>query len=139
MKQPHRRPTTGWTMLIAALPIALVVAVAARPPVASATHLHLRLLRSAPSADSVVTAPPEEIRLWFSAAPEVKVTRVELRRGEEEVEVGTVKASEDDPTVLYAPLDEPAGPGRYTVEWRTMARDGHVVSGEFGFRVEVTR
>jgi methionine-rich copper-binding protein CopC len=36
---------------------------------------------------------------------------------------------------IVLPIRGALAPGAYTVEWRTMAGDGHPVSGRFGFSV----
>ena len=41
----------------------------------------------------------------------------------------------EDAKHLTAPVAATLAPGGYTVEWRTLARDGHVVNGEFGFTI----
>ncbi|HEU0053601.1 MAG TPA: copper resistance CopC family protein [Longimicrobium sp.] len=113
----------------------LVTAAAARP--GSADAFHLRLLRSDPMADSTVTTPPSAIRLWFSHAPEVAVTRVEVTGpGDRPVATAPLqRGGRDHEAPLVAQLRSRPAPGRYSVAWRTMADDGHVVRGTFHFTV----
>lgn len=100
----------------------------------AADGLHLRLERSAPAADSVVSAP-SEIRLWFSQSTQEDATSIRLLDSAgEPVPTGRVQGSEDD-TVHAVPLDHDLESGRYTVAWRTMAQDGHVIRGDFEFTV----
>jgi len=99
---------------------------------------HLRLERSAPAEDSTV-APPAEIRLWFSQATQEDATSIRLVDAAGElVELGEVTPAEGR-TVHYAPVPQELAAGHYTVAWRTMAADGHVIRGDFGFAVASTR
>ena len=38
-------------------------------------------------------------------------------------------------TTLAVPLPSALGPGRYTVAWHALARDGHKTHGEYSFTV----
>ena len=100
----------------------------------AADALHLRLERSAPAADSVVS-DLLEIRLWFSQSTQEDATSIRLLDAAgEPVPTGETQAS-DDQTVHHATLEEGLEAGRYTVAWRTMAQDGHVIRGDFEFMV----
>ena len=102
--------------------------------------MHLRLVRAEPAADSTVTVAPTEIRLFFSEAPQIRVTTVKLLDAtSQEVTIGTAKADERDGKIVMAPITGTVAPGTWTVSWRTMARDGHVVSGDFRFTLRPTR
>ena len=97
---------------------------------------HLRLVRSAPAADSTLAAPPTAIRLWFSQAPELPVMSVRLTGPDgRAVALAPLQRDRGRDAPVVAPLRGRAGPGRYTVAWRTMANDGHVVRGTFAFTV----
>ena len=125
-------PRFRFAFALAALASLLVVGSA------SSHTRHLRLVSSAPAADSVV-APPAEVRLTFSEAPQEGATRVRLLdQAENLVEVGAVVAS-DDGTVFHAPVSATLADGHYSVVWRTMAADGHVVDGELAFEVKADR
>ena len=120
--------------------LAAALVAAALPSLAAARHeaaptLHLALEKSAPAADEVVTSPPE-IRLWFTQAPQRGVTTIRAADPTGgAVALGDVQEDRADPKVISAPVRGVLAPGRYTVEWRTMAADGHVVGGEFAFAV----
>ena len=49
--------------------------------------------------------------------------------------VGELKPNADDASIFAAPVERTLPDGDYTVSWRTMAADGHVVRGDFGFTV----
>lgn len=120
--------------VFAVLTIALVAALTTRPAVSEDVP-HLRLVSSAPAADSTV-ASPSEVRLTFSEAPQEGATRLRLLDAAEElVEVGALTAG-DEGTVFRAPVAATLADGAYSIAWRTMAADGHVVSGDVAFRVK---
>lgn len=94
---------------------------------------HDTLVESRPGADEVLTAPPTEIALRFSAdlldlSPAVRVTDA----------AGQVVA-EGAPTIegswARLPLEElPAG--GYDVTWSVVSSDGHRIEGQLAFTVE---
>jgi methionine-rich copper-binding protein CopC len=101
----------------------------------AAAPFHLRLTKSAPAANATVTAPTA-IHLWFSQPPEVAVTSVRLTGpNESAVALGALTRADSAGAPIIAAVKGTVAPGAYTVRWRTMARDGHVVSGSFGFKV----
>lgn len=115
------------------LPLLATVAALAAVP---AARLHLRLARAEPGPDSVVAAAPAALRLWFSQRAEAAVTRVRLTGPAGPVALGAAAA---DSGGLRVPVRGATPPGAYTVEWRTMAADGHAVSGRYAFRVGPAR
>ncbi len=101
--------------------------------------LHLRLERSEPMADSTVASAPTAIRLWFSQPPELNVTSVRLTGEDGRVAgLGALTRARESTAPVVAPVQGMLAAGRYIVAWRTMSRDGHVVSGTFGFTVAGT-
>jgi methionine-rich copper-binding protein CopC len=97
---------------------------------------HLRLERSTPSADTTVTESPATIQLWFNQPPQVAVSRITLRRAEEEITVGETRGASEHALVIDVP--SPLGPARYTVDWRAAGNDGHVLRGSFDFTIAST-
>jgi len=109
----------------------MLVAAAILPAGFGLTHLHLT--KSEPEAKAVLTAPPAQIRLWFSETPEASLTTITLYRPDStKVPVEAVK-SVDDSSVAAAVTAAPTPPGDYIVLWKTSAQDGHVVRGRFEF------
>jgi methionine-rich copper-binding protein CopC len=95
--------------------------------------LHLKLDRSDPSAGATLDAPPAAVRLWFSQAVELPVTKVTVTNAAKEtIAVRALERATDGAVVAPLPT---IGAGRYSVSWRTMAKDGHVVKGDFSFTV----
>lgn len=97
---------------------------------------HLRLVRSFPSADTVLTQSPDAVRLWWSEAAELPLTKVELTSttaGKIALEKVSRASAKGSPVV--ARVAKPLPAGTYRVSWRTMSRDGHAIKGDFAFRV----
>ncbi|HSG49685.1 MAG TPA: copper resistance CopC family protein [Longimicrobiales bacterium] len=120
------------------LPAAVLLLGASAPSWAPAAEpaFHLQLDRSHPAADTTLTSP-SEIRLWFSQVPQASATSLRLiRDGAPVAAVGELKADASDGKVFAAPVQGTLPDGSYTVAWRTMAADGHVVRGDFAFTVK---
>lgn len=116
-----------------ALGIALVATLSAAttPP----PSLHFALSKSSPEADATVPAP-SEIRLWFTQEPQEGTTSIRLVEAEEAgVHVMDVVQDPDDATSFYVELHGALAAGTYTVSWRGMGQDGHVVRDSFQFSV----
>lgn len=113
---------------LAAIPIALAVLPAWRTP------FHLHLVKSTPAANASVAAAPDSIRLWFSQAPELKLTTVKVT-GPGTAAVALAPLAKGDSALVVAGVKGKMAAGSYTVAWRTMSKDGHVVRGTFAFRV----
>jgi methionine-rich copper-binding protein CopC len=114
-----------------------VIAVPARESRAVALR-HLRLKASFPAKDTTLTKAPDAVRLWLSEPAELAATKVEVKReGGAVVSTAALTrgAQRDDPVV--ATFTTPPGNGRYTVDWRAMSKDGHVVKGTYGFTVRL--
>ena len=100
---------------------------------AGAAFFHTHLKASFPKADSVVATPPAEISLTFSSRPELPLTRITLLRADSTpVKLDRVRPGTDTLTVV-ARVPGAIAVGQYTVVWRTAARDGHVVRGDYHF------
>jgi len=118
-------------VLVAAGAGAATGAFAAPSPV-----LHTALDGSYPSDGATVDAV-REIRLRFTTAVQLPLSRVELAGPSGPF--GAVGALEAVPgsgeRELRLPLSDPLPPGSYTVRWRTAGPDSHPISGAFSFRV----
>lgn len=110
-------------------PIGIAAAVgASRPP------FHLHLVKSSPEANATIGAAPDTIRLWFSQAPELSVTTVKVT-GPDKAAVALAPLARGDSALIVAPVKGKMAAGSYSVAWRTMAKDGHVARGTFGFTI----
>ena len=118
--------------------VALLVALASATVATRALAMrHLRLLRSSPAASAVLTVSPEAVRLWLSEAPELKLTKISLTDAKgNAIKVGPVARDSVKGKGVVAKIPARLPSGGYKVSWRTMSKDGHVVKGDFGFRVD---
>lgn len=121
-----RRTFIRSLLLGAALPVAAIAAVLP----------HAKLKSSLPSAGTTVTAP-KELRLTFSEKVELKIAKVTLLRGTEEVAVlGDVAADAQAPETVVIPVMKPLAAGSYTVKYRVAGSDGHPMGGSYVFSVK---
>jgi methionine-rich copper-binding protein CopC len=102
----------------------------------AAAFRHLTLQRTAPEADAAVAGPVQEIRLFFSEAPQMAGTSVTLvNSGESPVAATVATADQADAKQVFIRPETPLASGTYVVHWRTLAEDGHAMNGDFGFSV----
>lgn len=118
---------------LCALLFVMFVSLSTAAPRAEAGGRHLRLVKSAPDTGSVVNAAPAAIELWFSEAPQIRVTTMRLQSGQTAVELARPEQDTADGKHVSAKVQGSLAAGSYQVTWRTMSRDGHVVNGTFGF------
>jgi methionine-rich copper-binding protein CopC len=110
--------------------VSLALAAWAVMPLIAFAHAHLK--SSTPSDGSVLGAPPASIMLMFSEA--VRPTALTLQKGDDKSEqkLGPL------PTKASAHLEVPSpqlAPGAYTIRWRALGEDNHVMSGAIKFTV----
>lgn len=98
--------------------------------------LHFSLSKSEPAAEATVS-PPEELRLWFTQAPQNNSTSIRLLAGDAVVETGPAIPDSRDDKVYSVAIGRTLQEGGYNIAWRAMAVDGHVVRGEIPFTVQV--
>ncbi len=123
---------TGKTLLSALL----LVAVAGFVPAGTTdSALHFALSKSMPEAESSIDSPPE-VRLWFTEAPEDNTTSIRVVNAAGELmEAGDVTQDADDGRIFSVAIGRRLGAGAYTVAWRAIGQDGHVVREAFTFSV----
>ena len=120
------------TLQIALISMAIIAALAAVP---ASDVPHFALSRSAPEADASVQSP-SEIRLWFTEEPEEGTTQIRILEAEDAgVHVMDIEQDPEDPRSFSVELHGEFSPGTYTVSWRGMGADGHVVRDTFEFTV----
>lgn len=107
--------------------LALVAALTASP-----AYAHTHLTSSTPAEGSVLTAGPANIELKFSEA--TRLTALTLQKeGAAEQKLAPL------PTSAVAAMKVPAPKltaGKYTVHWRAVGDDGHVMTGKVQFTID---
>ncbi len=111
---------------VRALAILLPLLVPAAFPAAALAHASL--LRSDPAAGSVVPQAPTQIVLHFDEPVQDAGTSVVATSGAS-VLAGRARLEHGDSRALVVPLRAGLGDGDYTVRWRVVSSDGHIVSG----------
>ena len=109
-----------------------VLVMTALPDGASA---HAFLVKSIPARRAALLRPPNRVQLWFNERLEpaystLSVTDASGRR----VDSREVKVGPEDPKLLSVPLP-PLEAGTYTIRFRVLSVDGHVVESEYAFTV----
>ena len=96
---------------------------------------HFELSKSAPEAGAEL-ASPSEVRLWFTEVPQEGTTSIRLvDAAGDAVHTSDVAQDSEDEYAFGVTLHGALSPGEYTVAWRAMGGDGHVVRGDFAFSV----
>ena len=119
---------------LAALLAVAVLSAAARP---RAERFHTHLEKSNPSKDTVLTAAPAAIELWFNEKVDLAMSRVQVVDAAQKAvalaPLSRDEAKKDAPVV--AQVKAPMAPGAYTVNWVAAGADGHPAKGSFGFTI----
>jgi methionine-rich copper-binding protein CopC len=99
--------------------------------VASAAFAHSELTSSMPADKASVDAAPKELMLHFSEP--VRLTALTVTRaGEAQRELSPLPAQQQKDFSVASPG---LSKGQYTVSWRALSGDAHVMTGEFKFAV----
>jgi len=97
---------------------------------------HSLLVRSQPGRGATVARAPERVRLWFSERLEPAYATLSVwSEAGAPADAGDAAVDSDDPTVLSVSAPNLV-PGRYTVRYRVLSVDGHVVESSFTFTVK---
>jgi len=115
--------------------LAIPVLVTTLRPEASLAAFHFALTRSAPEAGASVPSP-EEVRLWFTQAPQENSVSIRLvDAAGNAVSTGEVVSDDSDGQSVAVSVGGVLSAGAYSVSWRGVGDDGHIVRGEFAFSV----
>jgi methionine-rich copper-binding protein CopC len=112
--------------------ISLALLAAALLGASALTQAHTHLKEAQPAEGSVLTAPPANIVLKFSAAARVTALTLQKDGGAEEKLAPL-------PAAAAAEISVPAGklaPGKYVVNYRVVSADNHIMSGKLHFTVD---
>jgi methionine-rich copper-binding protein CopC len=102
--------------------------------VATTLLAHMKATKFEPAADSTVTTSPPRVQVWFTQAPDPKLSKLELTGP-----AGAVKLTDFRATAaksIVATIDGTLANGRYTARWQSAGDDGHVQKGQFVFTVQ---
>ena len=114
--------------------VAALTGLLALVPVGVAGHAFL--VKSTPTRRAVLAQPPARVDLWFNERLEDAYSRVSVVDAEgRRVDLGDGAVGRDDARLLTVSLP-PIAPGTYTVRYRVLSVDGHVVDAAFSFTVK---
>jgi hypothetical protein len=95
---------------------------------------HAHLVDSTPAAKST-DAAPSMLVLHFSEGLEGKFSKFSVVSGGKPVAVSVALDPKDDKTLIGTPA-APLAPGLYTVNWTSVAKDAHKLTGSYDFTVK---
>ena len=120
-------------------PLVLLLALVTVLGVGTSADAHAFLIRSAPTARAALVRPPERVQLWFNERLEPAYSKVSVwDGGGQQVDARDGAVDPGEPTRLQVGL-LPLVAGTYTVKFRVLSVDGHVVESEFPFTVRAGR
>ena len=102
---------------------------------ASATA-HAVLVKSAPASRQLLSRAPDRVQLWFNERLEPAFSTMSVwDAAGAQVDTGDVAVGADDAKGLSVSL-KPLVAGAYTVRFRVLSVDGHIVESSFAFTVK---
>jgi methionine-rich copper-binding protein CopC len=97
---------------------------------------HAALVKTEPPRRAVLAKAPAQVRLWFNEEIEsAYASLVVLDTGKNPVTGVKPQLAPDDQKSIVLPLPELA-PGKYSVKFRVLSLDGHVIQSSFDFTVK---
>ena len=100
---------------------------------------HAVLVKSVPGQRAALAEPPPRVELWFNERLEPAYSKASVtNEAGTQVDLRDVTVSAQDPRRLSLSLPALA-PGRYTVSFRVLSVDGHVVESKLSFTVKDRR
>ncbi|MBH0202397.1 MAG: copper resistance protein CopC [Nitrospira sp.] len=113
----------------------LIIVFALTIPVTSA-FAHSMLVKAEPPRRAVLTKSPTQVRLWFNEKIEGDyASLVVLDAQKQPITDAKPTLAPDDQKSIVLPLPELA-PGKYSIKFRVLSVDGHVVDSTFDFTVK---
>ena len=115
--------------------VGAVMAIAIFAHVASALA-HAALVKTEPPRRAVLAKAPAQVQLWFNEEIEsAYASLVVLDIGKNPVTQVKPQLASDNQKSLILPLPE-LTPGKYSVKFRVLSLDGHVIQSSFDFTVK---
>jgi copper resistance protein C len=100
---------------------------------------HAVLVKSSPARRAVLAQPPARVDLTFNERLEPAYSTVSVwTAAKTRIDDGKMLVGPDDPRRLSVGLPSLA-PGTYTVKFRVLSVDGHLVEGTYAFDVRAPR
>lgn len=97
---------------------------------------HAMLVKAEPARRAALAKAPVQVRLWFNEEVEKDYAALTVLDGNKHPLTEVIpQISADDPKSIVLPLPE-LPPGKYTVKFRVLSVDGHVVDSFYDFTVK---
>ena len=97
---------------------------------------HAQLVKAEPARRAVIDKSPTQIRLWFNEEIEGAYTSLSVfGANKKPVTDAKPEVVSDDPKSVVLPLPD-LKPGKYTVKFRVLSVDGHIVDESFSYKVK---
>jgi len=113
----------------------LIAALAAAVLFATPAGAHAVLVRSTPPGRATLAEKPDRVQLWFNERLEPAFSSVSVwSSAGTQVDAGDARVGPDDAKRLSVTLP-PLPPGAYSVRYRVLSVDGHVVDSSFSFTI----
>lgn len=96
------------------------------------TLAHSTTASTTPANGAVLKAAPAEFMLMFNAASKVTKLTLQKKGDAEEQKLGPLSG---DATQHFAIAAPKLGPGEYTLRYRTVSTDNHIMSGTVKFSI----
>ena len=97
---------------------------------------HAVLVKSFPAARAMLSRPPGRVQLWFSERLEPAFSSASVWSASgKQMDKRDAGVSSDDPKELAVSVGA-LEPGTYTVRFRILSVDGHVVEASFPFTIK---
>jgi|SRR5687768_17410667 len=129
--RPAMGPAMRRVMTGSALILALCAYLHSAPALA-----HAMLTKAEPPRRAQLVQPPAQVRLWFNEEVEKDYASVAvLDAAKASVTETKPEIDPKDPKAIVLPLPELSA-GKYTVKFRVLSVDGHVVDSSYDFTVK---
>ena len=94
---------------------------------------HMKVDKSEPAAAATVSAPLKTVQIFFSEAPDLKVSKLEIKGPSDKTKLAMIHVMDKS---LMAMVEGDTPDGAYTVSWQSAGPDGHIQKGDFTFTVK---
>ncbi len=126
---------TGWNILFTTILLRslMLIIILTLPFPAFA---HAILVKSQPEVDSIIDKSPKQVDIWFNenVASEFKALAV-INSAGNRVDNKDIKQARLDRSHIYISTPQ-LPPDTYTVRYRVMSADTHIVTGRFNFTIK---
>lgn len=97
---------------------------------------HAQLVKAEPARRATVADAPKQLKLWFNEAIEGDYATLTVTNNNNKAVTGAKpEIADDDPKCLVLALPSLL-PGTYSVKYRVLSVDGHVVTDTYDFSVK---